>query len=237
MPRWSPTPMLVTIATSQRSKAKPSRKIPPRAVSNTAASTSGCSSTLRALRGPLQSPVSMQRCSMYTPSELVMPTRFPLVPSKCAVRRTVVVLPLVPETATTGIRALSPAANMLEIMASPTCRGLPNDGLKCMRKPGAALISTMPARCSSIGFKMVSATRSTPAISKPTICAAVTMRAASSGCTSSVTSVALPPVLKLALFRSRTRLPFSGIAWASSPCVASVARAISSKRILVNAVA
>ena len=217
MPKWSPTPMFVTIATSHRSKAKPSRKIPPRAVSNTAASTSGCSNTLRALRGPLQSPVSMQRCSMYTPSELVMPTRFPLVPSRCAVKRTVVVLPFVPATATTGIRAFSPGANMLEIMASPTWRGLPKEGLKCMRKPGAALISTMPARCSSIGFKMVSATRSTPAISKPTICAAVTMRAASSGCTSSVTSVALPPVLKFALLRSKTRLPFSGIDCAFRP--------------------
>jgi hypothetical protein len=54
-------PMLVTTATSQRSKARPSRSTPPRAVSNTAASTSGCSRMLRALRGPLQSPVSMRR--------------------------------------------------------------------------------------------------------------------------------------------------------------------------------
>ncbi|CFN64793.1 Uncharacterised protein [Bordetella pertussis] len=54
-------PMLVTMATLQRSKARPSRSTPPRAVSSTAASTSGCSSRRRALRGPLQSPVSM-RC-------------------------------------------------------------------------------------------------------------------------------------------------------------------------------
>jgi len=31
MPRWSPSPMFVTTATSQRSKASPSRRIPPRA--------------------------------------------------------------------------------------------------------------------------------------------------------------------------------------------------------------
>ena len=59
-PRWSPAPMLVTTATWQRSKPRPSRSTPPRAVSNTAASTSGCISTLRALFGPLQSPVSMR---------------------------------------------------------------------------------------------------------------------------------------------------------------------------------
>ena len=32
-PRWSPSPMLVTTATSQRSKPRPSRRMPPRAVS------------------------------------------------------------------------------------------------------------------------------------------------------------------------------------------------------------
>ena len=148
-----------------------------------------------------------------------------------------VVLPLVPVTATMGILAFSPLMNMLSTMASPTGRGLPNEGLKCMRKPGAALISTMPARCSSMGFKIVSATRSTPAISRPTICAAVTIRAAYSGCTSSVTSVALPPVLKFALLRSNTRLPFSGTDCAFKPWVARVAKAISSKRIFVRAVA
>ena len=45
MPRWSPSPMFVTTATSQRSKPKPARKMPPRAVSSTAASTFGFIST------------------------------------------------------------------------------------------------------------------------------------------------------------------------------------------------
>ena len=58
-PRWSPMPMLVTTATSAWSNASPSRSSPPRAVSNTAASTSGFISTLRALRGPEQSPESI----------------------------------------------------------------------------------------------------------------------------------------------------------------------------------
>ena len=146
-----------------------------------------------------------------------MPTRLPLVLSKWAVSRTVVVLPFVPVTATTGMRALSPSANIVETIASPTGRALPKEGLRCMRKPGAALISTIPARCSSIGLATVSATRSTPAMSRPTICAAVIMRAANSGCTSSVTSVALPPVLKLALLRNRIRLPFSGMDCAVKP--------------------
>jgi hypothetical protein len=52
-------------------------------------------------------------------------------------------------TATTGIRPSSPSGNMLEIIASPTGRPLPNDGLMCMRRPGAALTSTMPPPCSS----------------------------------------------------------------------------------------
>ena len=44
-PRWSPSPMFVTTATSQRSKPSPARRIPPRAVSSTATSTAGFIST------------------------------------------------------------------------------------------------------------------------------------------------------------------------------------------------
>jgi len=45
-PRWSAWPRLVTTATVATSKPRPSRKIPPRAASNTAASTCGLSRTL-----------------------------------------------------------------------------------------------------------------------------------------------------------------------------------------------
>ncbi|MNY28430.1 hypothetical protein D3C86_1624040 [compost metagenome] len=163
--------------------------------------------------------------------------RRPLVASRWVVRRTVVVLPLVPATATTGMRPSSPSANMVETMASPTARPLPNDGCRCMRRPGAALTSTMPPACSSNGLSMVSHTASTPQMSRPTIWAAATARAAMSGWTSSVTSVALPPVDRLALLRSTTRVPLAGTESAVRCCLASVASAMSSKRILVSDVA
>ena len=50
-----------------------------------------------------------------------MPTRRPAVASRWAISRvTVVVLPLVPVTATTGMRPSSPGANRWPMMASPT---------------------------------------------------------------------------------------------------------------------
>jgi hypothetical protein len=77
-----------------------------------------------------------------------MPVRRPpLAVSRWAIRRTVVVLPLVPVTATTGMRPSSPSSNMEEMIASPTARPLPKDGDRCMRRPGAALTSTMPPFC------------------------------------------------------------------------------------------
>ena len=84
---------------------------------------------------------------------------------------------------------------------------------------------------------MVSQTISTPAMSSPIICAASTARAATSGWTSSVTSVAVPPVERLALLRSTTRVPCAGTESALSPCTARRPMAISSKRILVREVA
>ena len=166
-----------------------------------------------------------------------MPTRRPWQPKIWAIRRTVVVLPLVPATATTGIRPLSLAENMVETIASPTARPLPNDGCKCMRKPGAALTSTTPTACSFNERCTLSHTRSTPHTSNPTICAAATAQAASSGCTSSVTSVAVPPVLRLALLRRITRAPFCGTESTVKFCAARLANAISSIRILVKEVA
>ena len=221
-------PILVTTATWQRSNAKPSRNIPPRAVSSTAASTSGCINTLRALRGPLQSPLSVCRPFTYTPSVLVMPTRSPCVRNKWEVRRTVVVFPLVPVTAMTGTRPSSPLGNIVAITASPTSRPFPNEGLRCIRKPGAALTSTTPPLCSSRGCNTDSQTTSTPQISSPTIWAAAMARAATSRCTSSVTSVAVPPVDRLALLRKMTRVPLTGTEFSSKPCSLSRFLAMSS---------
>ena len=59
--------------------------------------------------------------------------------------RVVVVLPFTPVTATIGIRPFWPSANMVSMIASPTGRGRPDEGSKCIRKPGLALTSiTMP---------------------------------------------------------------------------------------------
>ena len=145
-----------------------------------------------------------------------------------------VVLPLVPVTAMTGIRPLSPLGNMWSMTALPTLRPLPKEGLMCMRKPGAALTSTTPPFCSSKGFKTDSQTTSTPQMSTPTICAAAMTREATSACTSSVTSVAVPPVDKLALFRRMTRRPFSGTELGSRSCNFKRPMAMSSNLILVS---
>ena len=166
-----------------------------------------------------------------------MPTRSPWVRSKCEVRRTVVVFPLVPVTAITGTRPSSPFGNIVAMTASPTSRPLPKDGLRCMRKPGAAFTSTTPPLCSSMGCRTDSHTTSTPQISRPTIWAAAMARAATSGCTSSVTSVAVPPVERLALLRKMTRVPLAGTEFSSKPCSLRRFLAMSSRRILVSEVA
>ena len=165
-----------------------------------------------------------------------MPTHSPFWVSRWEMRRTVVVFPFVPVTATIGIRPFSPFLNILEIIASPTARPLPNEGARCIRNPGAAFTSTIPPPWSSKGRKMLSATTSTPQICKPTICAAATARAATSGCTSSVTSVAEPPVDKFALLRRFTRWPLAGTVSGVTPWCARQVRAISSMRILVSEV-
>ncbi|KAL02702.1 ATP-grasp domain protein [Bordetella holmesii CDC-H635-BH] len=79
-----------------------------------------------------------------------------------------------------------------------------------LNKQGYTPESTPPC-CSSKGRWTVSATTSTPQISRPIMRAAVTARAANSGWTSSVTSVAEPPVLRLALLRNTTRAPAGGV--------------------------
>jgi hypothetical protein len=104
-----------------------------------------------------------------------------------------------------------------------------------MRRPGAALTSTMPPLCSSSGCRTLSHTTSTPQMSRPTICAASTARG-HFGCTSSVTSVAVPPVDRLALLRSTTRWPWPAPSRRQA-LRARRASAMSSKRILVSEVA
>ena len=56
----------------------------------------------------------------------------------------VVVLPLVPVIAAIGMRDGVPGGKSMSITGPATSRGLPSVGATCMRKPGAALTSTMP---------------------------------------------------------------------------------------------
>src|SRR6188472_3826934 len=83
----------------------------PRATSNTAVSTVGFWSTIWADFGPDMSPRFMSRPSTTMPSVDVIPTRRPISLRMWAIIRTVVVLPLVPVTATIGIRAGVPGGN------------------------------------------------------------------------------------------------------------------------------
>ncbi len=133
-------------------------------------------------------------------------------------KRVVVVLPLTPVTATIGMRPFWPSGNSVSTIASPTGRGLPEEGSKCIRKPGPALTSTITPPWLSSGGEMSLATTSTPAMSRPIMRAASTQRAATSGWTRSVTSVAVPPVLKLALRRISTRVPAGGTESGVKPC-------------------
>ena len=96
--------MLVTTAASQRSTARPRRRMPPRATSRTARSTSGWRSTVRAAPGPVQSPASIMRSSTDMPSVEVLPGTRPAVRAMRASTRAVVVLPLVPVISATGMR-------------------------------------------------------------------------------------------------------------------------------------
>ena len=93
-------------------------------------STEGFISTLRALCGPLQSPLSMRRSPTKMPSVQVMPTHLPVPRRIWAMKRVTVVLPLTPVTATMGIRPFSPGGNRVSTIASPTGREMPTEGCK-----------------------------------------------------------------------------------------------------------
>ena len=101
--RWSELTFVSTLA-SLLSYPTPRRRIPPRAVSRTATSTSPRPRIAAAPPGPVQSPGSTIRPSTTIPSDVVMPTRCPARPRTWAIMRVTVVLPFVPEMETTGIR-------------------------------------------------------------------------------------------------------------------------------------
>ena len=125
--------------------------MPPRATSNTAKSTRGFCSTIRADCGPEASDLITSRSSMTTPSVEVMPTLRPMPLKMCAIIRLVVVLPLVPVTATIGIRALVPGGNSRSTTGLAMYCGSPMVGCVCIRKPGAALTSQIAPPVSRTG--------------------------------------------------------------------------------------
>ncbi len=131
--------------------------------------------------------------------------------------RTVVDLPFVPVTATTGMRAGRLSGNSMSMTGLATFRARPSEGSRCILNPGAALISTMPPPVSVTGRVMSGARKSMPAISRPTTAAARRAIIALTGWMTSVRSIAEPPVDRLAVSLRRTIRPGSGVLSSVSP--------------------
>jgi len=147
---------------------------------------------------------------MTMPSVDVIPTRRPISFRMWAIIRTVVVLPLVPVTATIGMRADDPAGNSESITGRATYCGSPSVGWVCIRKPGAALTSTMAPPVSRTGVAMSGQMKSMPATSSPTMRAASSAISTLSGCASKVRSMEMPPVDMLPVSASLTISPAGG---------------------------
>ena len=85
----------------------------------------------------------------------------------CPTMRVVVVLPLVPVMAAIGMRYGVPFGNSMSITGPATSRAFPSVGAVCMRKPGAALTSTIaPPTCLWLR-EMSGEMKSTPPTSRP----------------------------------------------------------------------
>ena len=170
-------------------------------------STVGFWRTIWADFGPDMSPFRISRPSMTMPSVEVMPTRRPISFRMCETIRTVVVLPLVPVTAMIGMRADEPAGKSESMTGRATYCGSPSVGWVCIRKPGAALTSTIAPPVSRTGVAMSGQMKSIPATSRPTIRAAVSAISTLSGCASMVRSIEVPPVDMLPVRASLTQVP------------------------------
>ena len=184
--------------------------MPPRATSNTAKSTRGFCSTIRADFGPLASDRITSRSSITMPSVEVMPTLRPIPLKTCAIIRDVVVLPLVPVTATIGIRLGRPAGNSESSTGLATNCASPTVGWVCIRNPGAALTSQMAPPVSRTGSAMSGEMKSMPATSRPTTRAASSAISTLSGCASRVRSIEMPPVDMFPVSVSFTWTPSGG---------------------------
>ena len=168
------------------------------------------------------------------PSVEVMPTRRPISLRMWAIIRTVVVLPFVPVTAMIGIRDGEPGGNRPSITGFATYCGSPSVGWVCIRKPGAALTSTIAPPVSRTGVAMSGQMKSMPATSSPTIWAAVSAISTLSGWASIVRSIEVPPVDMLPVRASLTRVPFGGTSSSSKPWARTSSSAASSSLIRVR---
>ena len=147
---------------------------------------------------------------MTTPSVEVMPTLRPMPLKMWLIIRVVVVLPLVPVTATIGIRDGAPGGNSMSTTGLAMNCGSPMVGWVCIRKPGAALTSQIAPPVSRTGSVMSGQMKSMPAMSRPTIRAASSAISTFSGCASKVRSIEMPPVDMLPVSASLTISPSAG---------------------------
>ena len=141
------------------------------------------------------------------PSVVVMPTLWPACSMMWAMRRTVVVLPLVPVTATMPMSCGAPRGKSMSRMGAATLRRRPTAGSRCMRSPGAALTSMTAPPIFLTGCSRVVAITSMPAMSRPTMLAMRSAMKRLALCTVSVTSAAEPPVERLAVSSRRKSSP------------------------------
>ncbi len=192
--------------------------MPPRATSKTAKSTRGFCSTIRADRGPEASDRISSRSSMTTPSVEVMPTLRPMPLKMWEIIREVVVLPLVPVTATIGIRETAPGGKSMSTTGLAMNCGSPMVGWVCIRNPGAALTSQIAPPVSRTGSVMSGQMKSMPAMSSPIIRAASSAISTFSGCASKVRSIEMPPVDMLPVRASLTIWPSAGTSVIFRPC-------------------
>ncbi len=208
--------------------------MPPRATSNTAMSTRGFCSTIRALFGPEASALITRRSSMTTPSVEVMPTLRPRPLKMWAIIREVVVFPLVPVTAMIGTRLGAPGGNSESTTGLAMNCGSPMVGCVCIRKPGAALTSQIAPPVSRTGSVMSGQMKSMPATSRPMRRAASSAISTLSGWASRVRSIEMPPVDMLPVSASFTICSAGGTSSMPKPCSCTSAIAASSTLIRVS---
>src|SRR6185503_16271650 len=166
--------------------------MPPRATSKTAKSTRGFCSTMRALRGPDASALISSRSSMTTPSVEVIPTLRPIPLKMWLIIRDVVVFPLVPVTATIGMRDGVPGGNSMSTTGLEMNCVSPMVGCVCIRNPGAAFTSQIAPPVARTGSVMSGQMKSMPAMSRPTMRAASSAMSTFSGCASQVGDIQMP---------------------------------------------